>query len=304
MSASLVAPPAPPAAPARCVPPAELAAAHGLTISGARPGLAEYTRLLWGFRHFVTAYATARQAALYSGARLGGLWQVITPLLNAAVYFLVFGALMGAGRGVPDYMPFLCTGVFVFGFTQSAALAGARSLSDNAGLVRALHFPRASLPLAAVVAQLQQFLLSLSVLAVVLLADGVPLTRRWLLALPALALQSAFTAGLALALARVGARTTDFAQVLPFLLRTWMYVSGIFYDLSRIASGAPHVVVRLLQANPALIYVSLTRYALIDTMTRAQLPPHVWPLALFWATVAAGAGYVFFWSSEEEYGRG
>jgi teichoic acid transport system permease protein len=299
-----------PARPAAPVPdgtatgPAALAAAHGLTVSGARPGPAAYARQLWGRRHFITTLASARQTALYSGARLGQLWQVLTPLLNAAVYFLVFGLLLGAGRGVPDYVPFLCTGVFVFTFTQSAALSGARSLTDNIGLVRALHFPRAALPLAATLTQLRQLLLSLGVLALVVAGVGVPVTARWLLAVPALVLQAVFNAGLALALARLGARTTDFVQVLPFLLRTWGYVSGVFYDLSRFAAGAPHPVRLLLEANPALIYVSLMRYALIDTVTPAQLPPHVWPLALIWASAAAGAGYAFFWSSEEEYGRG
>ncbi|WUH94478.1 ABC transporter permease [Streptomyces sp. NBC_00433] len=285
-------------------PLAALAAAHGLTVSGARPSLAGYTRQLWGRRHFINEFARARTAAPYTQARLGQLWQVGTPLLNAGVYFLIFGALLGSGRGVPDYIPFLCTGIFVFAFTQSAVLAGARSLTDNIGLVRALHFPRAGLPLAVTLVQLRQLLLSLGVLAVIVVASGVPVTARWLLAVPALALQTVFTAGCALAVARVGARTTDFAQVLPFAVRSWMYASGIFYDLSRITAHAPHAVTLLLEANPAQVYVALMRYALIDSVTSGRLPPHVWPLALIWATVAGCAGYAFFWSSEEEYGRG
>ncbi|CAG7656687.1 hypothetical protein SBRY_80037 [Actinacidiphila bryophytorum] len=167
-------------------PLAALAAAHGLGVSGARPPLAEYTRQLWSRRHFIRAFATARASTPYTQARLGQLWQVGTPLLNAAVYFLVFGSLLGSGRGVPDYIPFLCTGIFDFTFTQSAVLAGARSLTDNMGLVRALHFPRAGLPLAVTLAQLQQLLLSLGVLAVIVVASGVPVTARWLLAVPAL----------------------------------------------------------------------------------------------------------------------
>ncbi|MEW2517577.1 ABC transporter permease [Actinacidiphila alni] len=301
-----VRPPARPPAPAtdRPVPPAVLAAAHGLTVCGARPGIVEYTRRLWARRHFVTAFAAARQEALYTEARLGQLWQVLTPLLNAAVYFLIFGMLLGAGRGVPDYIPFLCTGIFVFTFTQTAVQTGARSLTDNVGLVRALHFPRACLPIAATLLQLRQLLLSLGVLTVILVAEGIPFTTRWLLAVPALFLLTVFNTGLALAMARIGARTTDFAQVLPFVTRTWMYVSGIFYDLSRISSGAPHAVVLLLDVNPALVYVGLMRFALIDSVTREQLPPHIWPLAAGWAAVAGCAGYAFFWSSEEEYGRG
>jgi teichoic acid transport system permease protein len=285
-------------------PLAALAAAHGLTVSGARPPLAQYTRQLWSRRHFIRAFATARASTPYTQARLGQLWQVGTPLLNAAVYFLVFGSLLGSGRGVPDYIPFLCTGIFDFTFTQSAVLAGARSLTDNIGLVRALHFPRAGLPLAVTLAQLQQLLLSLGVLAVIVVASGVPVTARWLLAVPALALQTVFTAGLALAVARIGARTTDFAQLLPFVVRSWMYVSGIFYDLSRITAHAPRAVTLALDANPAQVYVALLRYALIDSVTADRLPPHVWPLALIWASVAGCAGYAFFWSSEEEYGRG
>ncbi|MFD3826380.1 ABC transporter permease, partial [Streptomyces sp. NPDC058625] len=127
---------------------AELAAKYGLTVSGARPSLVEYVRQLWGRRHFILTFSRAKLTAQYSQAKLGQLWQVATPLLNAAVYFFIFGLLLGARRGIPDdvYVPFLVTGVFVFTFTQSSVLAGVRAIAGNLGLVRALHFPRASLP--------------------------------------------------------------------------------------------------------------------------------------------------------------
>ncbi|MCW2873038.1 MAG: O-antigen export system, permease protein, partial [Streptomyces oryziradicis] len=69
---------------------AELAAKYGLAVSGARPGLGEYVRQLWSRRHFIVAFATAKVQAQYTQARLGQLWQVMTPLLNAAVYYLIF----------------------------------------------------------------------------------------------------------------------------------------------------------------------------------------------------------------------
>jgi teichoic acid transport system permease protein len=31
---------------------------------------------------------------MYAGARLGSVWQVLTPLLNAAVYYLAFLSLI------------------------------------------------------------------------------------------------------------------------------------------------------------------------------------------------------------------
>ncbi|HMD25054.1 MAG TPA: ABC transporter permease, partial [Streptosporangiaceae bacterium] len=79
---------------------AELAARYGLRPSSARPSLVSYLRLVWQRRHFIVAYSTARSVSMYTEARLGQLWQVLTPLLNSAVYYLVFGILFQANRGI------------------------------------------------------------------------------------------------------------------------------------------------------------------------------------------------------------
>jgi teichoic acid transport system permease protein len=284
--------------------PADLAAAHGLTISGKRPTLPAYTRQLWSRRHFIVAFATARLTAMYTAARLGQIWQVMTPLLNAAVYYLIFGLLLGTNRGIPNFIAYLCTGVFVFQFTQSAVLAGTRSIADNLGLIRALHFPRACLPIAFTVIQLQQLIFSMGVLGVIVLVTGEPLTWRWLLILPVLALQSVFNAGLALFMARIGAKTTDMAQLMPFVLRTWMYLSGVFWSVTSFTPDAPHWVATVLQLNPALIFNDLMRYALMNSVNASLLPSHVWLIAVVWSLAVGLAGYVFFWRAEEEYGRG
>src|SRR6202041_1590535 len=97
---------------------AALAARYGLRPSSARPSLASYLVLVWQRRHFIVGYATARNVSMYTEARLGQLWQVLTPLLNAGVYYLIFGLLFEAARGVAHYPAFLITGVFVFAFSE------------------------------------------------------------------------------------------------------------------------------------------------------------------------------------------
>src|SRR5579859_7705658 len=91
---------------------AGLAAEYGLRPSSARPRLPAYLRNVWGRRHFIFAYATARNVSMYTEARLGQLWQVLTPLLNSVVYYLIFGYLFQQKRGIEDYTAFLVTGVF------------------------------------------------------------------------------------------------------------------------------------------------------------------------------------------------
>ncbi|MFF2502310.1 ABC transporter permease [Streptomyces sp. NPDC058067] len=286
--------------------PADLAAKYGLTVSGARPGLSEYVRQLWGRRHFILAFSQAKLTAQYSQAKLGQLWQVATPLLNALVYYLIFGLILGADRGMGKevYIPFLVTGVFVFTFTQSSVMAGVRAISGNLGLVRALHFPRASLPVSFALQQLQQLLFSMIVLLLVAVAFGSYPSLAWLLIIPTLALQFLFNVGLALIMARAGSKTPDLAQLMPFVMRTWMYASGVMFSIPIMLKGKPGWIADALQWNPAAIYMDLMRYALIDGYPRENLPPHVWAVALGWAVLVAVGGFVYFWKAEERYGRG
>lgn len=288
--------------------PAQLAEKYGLSVSGARPGLLAYVKQLWGRRHFILAFSQAKLTAQYSQAKLGQLWQVVTPLLNAAVYFFIFGVLLGARKGIPEhvYVPFLVTGVFVFTFTQSSVMSGVRSISGNLGLVRALHFPRASLPISFSLQQLQQLLFSMIVLFAIVMGFGSYPTWSWLLVLPALTLQFVFNTGLALIFARLGSRTPDLAQLMPFVMRTWMYASGVMFSIPAMLADKdlPLWLTDLLQWNPAAVYMDLVRFALIDDYTGKYLPEHVWFIALGWALVVGVAGFVYFWKSEERYGRG
>src|SRR5713101_3061612 len=152
----------------------ELAARYGLTRSAARPPLLKYLSDLWQRRHFITGFATARNVAMYTEARLGQVWQVLTPLLNAAVYYLIFGLLLNTSRGVPDYISFLVTGIFVFNFTQRAFITSSQVIRDSLPLIRALYFPRACLPLGYVLIELQQLMMSFVVVFAIVLISGEP----------------------------------------------------------------------------------------------------------------------------------
>ncbi|MEU3918533.1 ABC transporter permease [Streptomyces sp. NPDC029004] len=285
---------------------AQLADKYGLSVSGARPGLVEYIRQLWGRRHFIVAFASAKLTAQYSQAKLGQLWQVVTPLLNAAVYYLIFGIILGTKEGIANdvFIPFLVTGVFVFTFTQTSVMSGVRAISGNLGLVRALHFPRAALPISFALQQLQQLMFSMVVLFVIAMGFGSYPSLSWLLIVPALAMQFVFNIGIALMMARLGSKTPDLAQLMPFIMRTWMYASGVMYSIPVMLKDKPAWIADVLGYNPAAIYMDLVRFALIDGYGSSNLPSHVWLAGLLWAVLFGVAGFVYFWKAEERYGRG
>jgi teichoic acid transport system permease protein len=319
----------------------ELAARYGLTPSAARPSPLAYLKQLWQRRHFVVAFATARNVAMYSEARLGQVWQILTPLLNAAVYFLIFGVILDTKRGVPNFIPFLVTGIFIFNFTQRSFIIASRVINDSLPLIRALHFPRACLPLGYVLIELQQMVISMAVLIVIVLGFGEPVTWYWLLALPAIALQTFFNVGVGLTLARVGAGVDDVSQLIPFIVRTWMYVSGVMFFIPALATLYLHAKLSyLMQINPVAVYISLIRNALLTSLRTtvgtykpynrvlceaqmAAVKAHpttnpaaldhchlvvgggsLWMYGVGWALLAIVIGYFVFWQAEVTYGRG
>jgi teichoic acid transport system permease protein len=311
-----------------------LAAQYGLRPSSARPGLVTYLRMLWQRRHFIMGFATARNVSMYTEARLGQLWQVLTPLLNSAVYYLIFGVLFKANRGISNYIAYLVIGVFIFSFTERSIVVGSGVMRANIALIRALYFPRACLPLAYVLVEFQQLLVSLLVMFAIVLGTGEPLSWYWLLLAPTLVLQAMFNMGAALIMARLGAGAQDFSELVPFLTRIWRYFCGVMYSIASLPATLPEWAKNVLSLNPAAVYISLTRYAIM-TSYRNDLPgakPYnaaachlfsvtktpslqaycaptvttttLWLAGLGWALVTLVIGVLFFWQAETRYGRG
>jgi len=280
---------------------AALAERHGLRRAIARPSAPVYLRQLWERRHFILTYATSRNVSKYSESALGGLWQVLTPLLNAAVYWLMFGVIMGQSKHIQNYPAFLLTGVMVFTFTQRTVTGGAKSVSSNLSLIRALHFPRASLPLAYAFQELQQLGWSMGVLCVLVLVTGERPTLLWLLIPVSLLLQLVFNIGAGLFMARIGAFVRDMNQLLPFILRTWLYASGVFYSITDRTAGMPDILRWELEFNPAAAYIEFMR----DLLIYDRFPERwAWITCIFWAVFALILGFWYFWRAEERYGRG
>ncbi|GAA0946290.1 ABC transporter permease [Nonomuraea longicatena] len=284
-------------------PLAKLAQRYGLRRAIARPRFHVYLRQLWERRHFMMTYATSRNVSKYSSSALGQLWQVLTPLLNAGIYFVMFGLILGGANGIDNYPVFLLTGMFVFTYTQRSVTAGAKSISGNLSLIRALHFPRAALPLAYTIQELQQLAISMGVLLLIVVWSEPP-TLMWLLIPVVLVLQTMFNVGASLVMARVGASMRDMNQLLPFIMRTWLYASGVFFSIQgKVVDGAdmPEWVAQVMYLNPAASFIEVMR----DILIAGHTPP-TWAMAscVFWAVFALGFGFWYFWRAEERYGRG
>jgi teichoic acid transport system permease protein len=276
----------------------ELANQFGLVSASKIPSLFDYLKSTWRRKDFVAELADARSTQQYSDSLLGRIWQLITPLLNAAIYYLIFGILLGTSKGIENFTAFLVAGVFVFNFMQVTVTAASASIPKNDRLIKAIHFPKLVLPLATVVQQIQQYFVSLVVLLVIVLVTGEPLTLMWLTLPLVLAMQILFTTGFALILARWGARSRDINQLLPFFTRTWRYVSGVFFSITIFTATMPAAVGTALLLNPGAVYIDLVRDSLMVTESS---DPIIWIMGAVWAIVFFVAGLVYFYRGEKKY---
>jgi teichoic acid transport system permease protein len=97
---------------------------------------------------------------------------------------------------------------------------------------------------------------------------------------------------------------SDLKQLLPYLLRTWMYCSGVLYSVKVFAVHLPDWAVHIAHANPALVYIELVRYSLMEDVPLASEFGELWIMAGAWALASLIVGFLYFWRAEPEYGRG
>lgn len=284
---------------------AQLAADAGLERVNTRPPFFAYLKSLWERRAFMWAFAKANVDKQKTKSRLGQFWQVMDPVLTMALYWFLFGFLMGGRGSVENYIGFLAAGVFSFALIRQSITAGSKSISTNEGLIRSIHFPRALLPLAVVAQNLRVFMFSIPIMIIILLVTGEPITWQWLLAPVAIVLILMFSTGMAMIMARVVGTVTDVSEILPLILRVWGYMSGVMIPIADRLNrlGVPPWATFLIEINPGTVYLNCMRDALMDSYYSPGGALN-WLLAVGWAVVILPLGLWFFWRGEEKYGRG
>jgi ABC-2 type transport system permease protein len=169
----------------------------------------------------------------YRGSVFGFVWSLANPLLTIIVYAMAFTFILRVrGEGFVFY---LMLGQLSWAFFASSAMMSTGSIVDNAGLLKSVFFPRAILPIGTVLFNFAQYLLTAVVfLPVMLLWYHVPMSAPMLLYPVFLALQVAFTIGIALILATTTAFLRDVRHLLEVALSVLFWMTPIIYELRQV----------------------------------------------------------------------
>ncbi len=259
------------------------------------PPMRAYFVELWGRRRFVWHLARSDLKAEHYDSAIGQLWVILDPLLLAAVYFLLRTVVRPAGTGPARnaIIAHLVWAVFVFTFVSNSMMAGARSLLNGRALILNSSFPRAVLPIVAIVKAVFDFLPTLLVYFVFHLVLGQPFGKS-LVTLPLIVVILAIMSlGLGLLFAPLMVFYRDTGGFLPYVTKIWLYVTPALYFVREIP---PNLLVYL-RWNP--LYPS---FAALEQIFNAQMPSPAYLLAATaWAVGFFLFGALVFLARERDF---
>lgn len=264
-----------------------------------RPGLIRYVKALWGRRFFI--YADARGKAFQTNRDyyLGKFWLVASPLLDAAMYGVIFGLLLQTSRGIENFIGYLIIGVIFFSFLTKYLNNGTSLIRSSKNMITAFQFPRASLVLSQ---SIRMFLDSIvpalvAIIAALAMQLDQPPSIKILWVIPTFLLIQVLGTGLMFLVTRLCFQVADVEALIRVVQRAWFYGSGVFFSIERFAT---HPTVQdVMLANPAYQFLMVVRNATIyDTSPTLETMGYL--VAVSFGTLLVG--FIYFWRGEESYG--
>lgn len=197
----------------------------------------------------------------YKQTFFGALWVFGRPLVELGAYILVFGAFLRApSDGVP-YPLFAFSGVVLWSFVSGGISRGARAVQSEGGLVAHAPFPKATLPLAAIIGALIDSLLAAVMLAFLMVYEHVaPSSGAWLL-IPVFIVLSIMVTGIVLIASALNVFYRDVGQLVDVGTRVWLLLTPVAYAKSVV----PAQFKTLYALNPLVGLFDFSRAALLGT---------------------------------------
>ena len=265
----------------------------------ARPGLGKYLAQLWQRRHFI--WAEARNKAFSRGRDmyLGRAWIVLQPILDTAVYILVFGVVLNISKNIDYFIGYLVIGVIFFNFITRGLNSGAGLIQSSKGMISSFSFPKAALPISLTVKQLLDNVAPALVgLLIAFLYHGLTPSFAILTVPIFFVMIHLFSLGAMLIVARITAFVPDLKALVSTFTRGLFFVSGVFFDIHRFDSN--ETIQSIMLANPAYQFLTAVREA---TIYQTVPPLGRWLYLAAWTLGLLIVGLIFFWEAEERYAR-
>jgi len=214
----------------------------------------------------------------YKRSVLGQTWSLLNPIASLAIYTVVFGFVLraqpppGEPSGIDIFTLWLACALLPWNFFANTVTGGMNALLGNANLVQKVYFPRYTLIVSNMLADLVTFGFELLVLTVIAVMCG---SKVWIwipLVIVFVVFLALFGLGIGLMLSIANVYFRDTAQFVGIGMQVWFYATPIVYPVTLIAAqqlkweaeGRNIPLVWLYSLNPMERFVTIFRNLLYD----------------------------------------
>ena len=230
----------------------------------------------------------------YKQTVMGLGWAVFMPIVNTAIFSLVFMRVAPIDTGMP-YPLYAFSGLLMWNAFATSAKFAVNSLTSNPNLVTKVYFPREIFPLSALLVSTVDSLVSFVLLAAVMAYYHVVPTAAILLLPVVVLVQITFTAALGLVLAMANLFYRDVKYLFDAAITVWMFATSVVYPVERIGGRLGQIVLTL---NPMAPIIEAFRSVVI----RGVLPdPHTFLPAAIGSFIALIVASVAFHRAEFKF---
>ena len=192
-------------------------------------------RRIYNYRELLKSNVKKEIRGRYKNSFLGILWSFLNPLLQLAVYSIVFGALLGGSD--PTYHIYICVALIPWTFFTTVISQVAFTIIGNSDIIKKVYFPREILPISVVTSGTVNFIISTIIIIAFVLGSGIGLSKFIILYPFILLVQYLLLLGIGFIVSAITVYVRDLEHIIGIILMAAFYGTPIVYKIEQLPAN-------------------------------------------------------------------
>ena len=199
---------------------------------------------LYNYRELIKTSIKKDIGGKYKHSFFGVLWSFINPLLQIAVYAIVFPLIMRSQ--IPNYTVFMVCGLIPWTFFSSALNRSSFVMIENGNIIKKVYFPREIIPISVVTSEAVNFIISTIIILAFAMGEGMGISKYFAFYPLVLIIQYIFTLGVTLIVSAITVYFRDLQHLIGVALQLLFYATPIVFA----ADAIPESMQWVIKINP------------------------------------------------------
>lgn len=221
-----------------------------------------FFKRLYDYRELLKTNVKKDVRGKYKKSFFGFLWSFLNPLLQIAVYAIVFPLILKNTQSY--YVIFICTGLIPWTFFSTTVSRSAGCMIENGNILKKVYFPREIIPISLVTAEAFNFVISTIIIIAFVLIYGLGITWYILFYPLVLLIQYLLLLAISFVISSVTVYFRDLQHFIGVGLQLLFYATPIVYSGNTIPENFRWII----KINPMSYIIDAYR----DIFYNQQMP--------------------------------